>query len=64
MRHKELDLVDWNLYVDYMDGWDEYTKDYQARLEDIPIEEIEKFIRKKKVLIKILLGVYLSLNCI
>ena len=45
----EISDKDWEAFKDYMNGWDEYMKDYQARLEDIPIEEIETFLRKKNL---------------
>lgn len=45
--YEELDIQDWEAYIEYQNGWDEYMKDYQKRLEDIPIEEIEKFLRKR-----------------
>jgi hypothetical protein len=44
---EELDVVDWDAYVEYQKGWEEYLSDYQARLGEIPIEEIEKFLKKK-----------------
>jgi len=47
MMIKELD-VDW-AYVDYENQHYEYMKDYQARLKEIPIEDIEKFLRKKNL---------------
>jgi len=40
---------EWEDFVEYQKGWYEYMKDYQRRLEDIPIEEIEKFLRKKNL---------------
>ena len=49
MMIEELDVQDWDAYVEYQKGWNEYMKDYQERLEEIPIEEIEKFLRKKNL---------------
>jgi len=46
---EELDVIDWESYMYYMNGWNEYMKDYQKRLKEIPIEEIEKFLRKKNL---------------
>ena len=45
----EIDVIDWEAYVQYMEEWDEYMKDYQRRLEDIPIEEIEIYLKKQKL---------------
>lgn len=44
---EELDVIDWNAFVEYEKYHNEYMIDYQSRLEDIPIEEIEKYFRKK-----------------
>lgn len=44
---EELDVQDWEAYMDYQNDWNEYMKDYQKRLSEIPIEEIEKFLKKR-----------------